>query len=150
MRVGKSWDQVPSAPSTDIQAVLAAIASLQAELSQAMSDICNKTDEHIAVVSTALRSDIAALIAQSDAAFSAVNSRLDSQSDTLESLEANANATSDTVVDLEWGGGRMDACLSPYTIALGPEYLLIKLILIFSGWAGARGRAAHLALYCSH
>ena len=39
------------------------------------------------------------LKAERGAAFSAVNSRLDSQSDTLESLEANA--TSDTVVDLE-------------------------------------------------
>lgn len=119
-RAGKSWDTpdedegpteapvqseggdpAPSTPSTDIQTVLAAIASLQAELSQAKSDICDKIDEKIAVVSTALRSEIAALKAGSDAAFIVVNSRLDSQSETLRSLEANANATSDTVVDLE-------------------------------------------------
>jgi len=49
----------------------------------------------------ALRSEIAALHAESDAAFVVVNSRLDSQSETLKSLETNANATSDTVVDLE-------------------------------------------------
>lgn len=119
-RAGKSWDtpnedegptEAPvqsegedvalSTPSSDIQAVLAAIASLQAELSQAKSDICDKIDEKIAVVSTALRSEIAALKAESDAAFVVVNSRLDSQSDALGSLEAHANATSDTVVDLE-------------------------------------------------
>lgn len=119
-RAGKSWDtpnedegptEAPvqsegedaalSTPSSDIQAVLAAIASLQAELSQAESDICDKIDEKIAVVSTALRSEIAALKAESDAVFVVVNSRLDSQSDALGSLEAHANATSDTVMDLE-------------------------------------------------
>ena len=119
-RAGKSWDMpnededpteapvqsegedpVPSTPNMDIQAVLAAIASLQTELSQAKSDICDKIDEKIAVVSTALRSEIDALRTESDAAFVVVNSRLDSQSETLKSLEANANATSDTVVVLE-------------------------------------------------
>ena len=38
-------DPVPSTPSTDIQAVLAAIASLQTELSQAKSDICDKIEK---------------------------------------------------------------------------------------------------------
>lgn len=94
-------DPAPSAPSMDIQAVLVAIAALQAELSQAKSDICDKIDKKIAVVSTALRSEIAVLNAESDAAFVVVNSRLDFQGETLKSLEANANATSDTVVDLE-------------------------------------------------
>ncbi|XP_060941531.1 coiled-coil domain-containing protein 40-like [Limanda limanda] len=66
------------------QAVLAAIASLQAELSQAKSDICDKIEEKIAVVSTALRSEIAALKAESDAASFVVNGRLDSQKKCLD------------------------------------------------------------------
>lgn len=63
----------PRTANTDTQAVLAAIASLQAELSQDESDICDKIDVKIAVVSTALRSEIDALRTESDAAFVAVN-----------------------------------------------------------------------------
>ena len=90
-----------SVQSADNQAVLAAIASLQAELSQAKSDICDKIDEKIADVSTTLRGEMAALKTESDTAFFAVNARLDTQNETLESLGESANVTSDTVVELE-------------------------------------------------
>lgn len=65
---------MPNTPNTDTQAVLAAIASLQTELSQVKSDICDKIDEKIANVSTALRSEIAELRTESDAAFVVMNS----------------------------------------------------------------------------
>lgn len=55
----------------------------------------------IAVVSTTLRTEIAALRTESDAAFAIVNNRLDSQNEMLGSLEKSANATSDSVTDLE-------------------------------------------------
>lgn len=87
--------------SVDSQAVLAAIASLQAELSQAKSDICNKIDERIAEVSTTLRGELAALKSESDSTFLALNVRMDSQSETLKSLGESASATSDIVVELE-------------------------------------------------
>lgn len=52
-------------------------------------------------MSTTLRTEIAALKTESDAAFTIVNNRLDSQNETLGSLEKSANATSDSVADLE-------------------------------------------------
>ncbi|KAI4896249.1 hypothetical protein NFI96_008278, partial [Prochilodus magdalenae] len=90
-----------STQSADQQAVLAAIASLQAELSQAKSDICTKIDEKTADVSTVLRGEIAAVKAESDNAFITVHARLDGQNDTLKSLVESANANSDVVADLE-------------------------------------------------
>lgn len=51
-------------------------------------------------VSTALRAEIGTRN-KSDATLVVVNSRLDSQNKTLKSLEANANATSNTIVALE-------------------------------------------------
>ncbi|KAI4891660.1 hypothetical protein NFI96_007545, partial [Prochilodus magdalenae] len=86
-----------STQSADQQAVLAAIASLQAELSQAKSDICTKIDD----VSTVLRGEIAAVKAESDNAFITVHARLDGQNDTRKSLVESANANSDVVADLE-------------------------------------------------
>lgn len=90
-----------SGQSADTQPVLAAIASLRTELAQARSDICNKIDEKIADVSKTLREEIATLRAESDNAFIVVNARVDTQSETLKSLEESANATSDIVVELQ-------------------------------------------------
>lgn len=90
-----------SAQNADHQAVLAAIAALQADLSKAKSDICDKIDEKIADVSTILRGEIAGLKAETDNAFITVHARIDSQNDTLKSLSESASANSDVVVDLE-------------------------------------------------
>lgn len=87
--------------NSDQQAVLAAIAALQVDLSQVKSDICAKIDEKIADVSTVLRSEMAAYKAETDNSFITVHARLDGQDEALKSLTESANATSDVVVALE-------------------------------------------------
>lgn len=75
----RSGDEKPEmcADNADQQAVLAAIAALQTDLSQVKADICAKIDEKIGDVSTVLRSEIAACKAESDNAFITVHACLD-------------------------------------------------------------------------
>lgn len=75
-QIGKEKAE-PTKQNADHQAVLAAIASLQVDLSKAKSDICDKIAEKIADVSTILRGEMAILKADNDNAFIAVHARID-------------------------------------------------------------------------
>lgn len=78
------------------QALLAATASLQAKLSQAKSDICNKINEKIADMTITLRGEISYLKTKSDSAFA----QIDSQNEILRSLGEMVTTPSDIVVEL--------------------------------------------------
>lgn len=72
------------------QEVLDAIATLRSELTEMKTDICNS-----------LRGEIVALRAENTAAISSLEKQIASQNEKLEDIADSANATSNTVANLE-------------------------------------------------
>lgn len=81
--------------------VLAAVASIHAELAHIKAEICLKIETKISEVTTTLRGEIAALKSENDTAVAALKVQLEMQNQTLKELACSASNTLDIIQEME-------------------------------------------------